>query len=222
MLKRVFDITMSLIALVLLGPLLILIAILVRLDSPGAAIFRQQRTGWRGKPFVMLKFRTMRTDVDPYGASPHSGKDPRLTKLGKFLRESSLDELPQLWNVLTGSMSIVGPRPLYERQAELWNEHQRRRLDVKPGLTGYAQIYGRGALTHEEKIELDIYYVDNYSMKMDLQLIFQTFFAIFGKKIDIYEQQYSKVNRYETDCEVSESEKMTQPVGRSEKSRKNS
>jgi len=143
MLKRAFDITISLIAIVLLGPLLILIAILVRLDSPGAGVFRQRRAGWHGKPFVMLKFRTMRANVDPYGVSPHSGEDPRLTTLGRFLRESSLDELPQLWNVLTGSMSIVGPRPLYERQAELWTEHQHRRLDVKPGLTGYAQEIGR-------------------------------------------------------------------------------
>ena len=222
MLKRVFDIILSLIALALLGPLLILITVLVRLDSPGASVFHQRRAGWRGKPFTMLKFRTMRTDVDPYGISPHSGEDPRLTKLGRFLRESSLDELPQLWNVLTGSMSIVGPRPLYERQASLWNEHQRRRLDVKPGLTGYAQVYGRGALTHEEKIEMDVYYVDNRSMKMDLKIICQTFFSIFGKKTDIYEEQYSKVGRYETDCGANESEQTTQPAGRSEESRKDS
>jgi lipopolysaccharide/colanic/teichoic acid biosynthesis glycosyltransferase len=213
---------LSLIALVLLGPLLILIAILVRLDSPGPGVFRQRRAGWRGKPFIMLKFRTMRTDVDPYGVSPHSGQDPRLTKLGRFLRESSLDELPQLWNVLTGSMSIIGPRPLYERQAALWNDHQRRRLDVKPGLTGYAQVYGRGALTHEEKIEMDVHYVDNRSMKMDFKIIFQTFFAILGKKADIYEEQYSKVGRYETDCGANEPAQTTQPAGRSEESRKNS
>lgn len=207
MLKRAFDIVFSLIALVLLGPLLVLIAILVRLDSPGASVFRQRRAGWHGKPFIMLKFRTMKSDVDPYGVSPHSGKDPRLTALGKFLRESSLDELPQLWNVLAGSMSIVGPRPLYERQAALWNEHQHRRLDVKPGLTGYAQACGRGVLTHEEKIEMDVYYVDNRSMKIDLKIIFQTFSGIFGRKTDIYEQQYSKVRRYETDCEAAKSKR---------------
>ncbi|MCK5114711.1 MAG: sugar transferase [Phycisphaerae bacterium] len=222
MAKRVFDITVSLIALVLLGPLLILLAVLVRLDSPGAAIFRQRRAGWRGRPFVMLKFRTMRTDAAPYGVSPHSGDDPRLTKIGKFLRETSLDELPQLWNVLVGSMSIVGPRPLYERQAELWNEHQRRRLDVKPGLTGYAQVFGRGAITHEEKIEMDVHYVENKSLKMDIGIIFRTFFSIFGSKIDIYEQQYSIVKRHETDCETSESEKTVLRAGRLEESRKNS
>ena len=207
---------LSLFALVLLGPLLILIAILIRLDSPGSPVFRQRRVGWRGKSFVMLKFRTMTADIDPYGVSPRSGEDPRLTKLGRFLRENSFDELPQLLNVLTGSMSIVGPRPLYERQAKLWNEHQRRRLDVKPGLTGYAQVYGRGKLTHEEKIEMDVHYVDNRSIKMDLEIIFQTFFRILVKKTDIYEQQYSKVKHCETDCETIESGQTTHPAGRSE------
>ncbi len=152
--KRVFDIVVALLLVVALGPLMGLIAVAIRLGSPGRAIFRQRRAGRGGKPFVMLKFRTMRTDVDPYGHSPHSAEDQRLTKLGRRLRETSLDELPQLFNVLAGQMSIVGPRPLYERQAARWDERQRRRLEVRPGITGYAQVYGRGELTHEDKIEL--------------------------------------------------------------------
>ena len=141
---------------------------------------------------MLLKFRTMRSDVDPYGHSPHSSEDPRLTRVGRFLREKQLDELPQLFNVLMGRMSIVGPRPLYERQAELWSERQRRRLEVKPGITGYAQIYGGGALTHEEKIELDLYYVEHRTFWLDLKLIFQTFVKIITGKSQIYEQRYSE------------------------------
>lgn len=192
MLKRAIDILGALAGLLLLGPILIVLAVWVRLDSPGGAIFRQRRAGWRGKPFTMLKFRTMRTDADPYGVSPKSGQDPRLTRIGRFLRETSLDEFPQLINVLRGEMSLVGPRPLYERQAALWNERQRRRLNVKPGLTGLAQIYGRGGLTHEEKIELDVEYVERQSFGLDIRLILQTVLKIGRSGEDIYEQKYSR------------------------------
>ncbi|MCP4378486.1 MAG: sugar transferase, partial [bacterium] len=156
MVKRIFDILVSLLLLPLLLLPLLVIALIIRIESSGKAIFRQRRAGWRGKPFTMLKFRTMRIDVDPYASSPHGGDDPRLTRFGKFLRETSLDELPQLFNVIFGQMSLVGPRPLYERQAELWDDVQRRRLEVRPGITGYAQAYGRGQLTIEKKIEMDV------------------------------------------------------------------
>ncbi|MCJ7543411.1 MAG: sugar transferase, partial [Phycisphaerae bacterium] len=136
MVKRLFDIVVSLLALAVLGVPMLLVALAIRLGSPGAALFRQQRAGRGGKPFVLLKFRTMRADVDPYGQSPGSGDDPRLTRLGRRLREASVDELPQLLNILAGQMSLVGPRPLYLRQAEQWNPQQKRRLLVRPGMTG--------------------------------------------------------------------------------------
>lgn len=199
MVKRGLDILGSLIGLALLGGPMLLIAVLIRLESRGAAIFRQRRAGWRGRPFTLLKFRTMRSDADPYGASPRAGDDPRLTRLGRFLRETSLDELPQLANVLLGQMSLVGPRPLYERQAALWNDRQRRRLEVRPGITGYAQVYGRGALTHEDKIELDVQYVERRSGLLDLRIVLRTILGVFGRRDGIYERRYSRDREAETD-----------------------
>ncbi len=188
MLKRLLDIILSLIALAVLAIPMLVIAIIIRATSPGAAIFAQERVGLRGKLFTMLKFRTMRSDAEPFGRSPQSGEDPRLTRVGKFLRQTSLDELPQLLNVLAGQMSLVGPRPLYQVQAEKWNTRQRRRLDVRPGLTGYAQVYGRGNITHEEKIELDVYYVENRGLGMDLKLIALTLWQTVARRGDIYER----------------------------------
>jgi lipopolysaccharide/colanic/teichoic acid biosynthesis glycosyltransferase len=132
----------------------------------------------------------MRNDVDPFGPSPKSGDDPRLTKIGKFLREYSLDELPQLFNVIKGDMSLVGPRPLYMEQKKEWNERQKKRLFVKPGITGLAQISGRGALTREEKLELDVQYVENASLWLDIKIIFVTIAHVFCRK-SIYEKRYS-------------------------------
>ncbi|MEI7836487.1 MAG: sugar transferase [Planctomycetota bacterium] len=190
--KRWMDILLAGPALILLAGPMLLIAILIRRESPGDSIFRQRRAGWKGQPFVMLKFRTMRADVDSYGVSPHSGADARLTAVGRFLRETSLDELPQLINVLLGQMSLVGPRPLYERQAALWNNTQRRRLDVRPGLTGYAQVRGRGELTHEEKIEMDLYYVDRRCLALDARILWWTAKACLGRSGEVYERQYSR------------------------------
>jgi lipopolysaccharide/colanic/teichoic acid biosynthesis glycosyltransferase len=204
MLKRLTDIVLSLAALVLLGPLMLLIALAVRLESKGPALFRQKRAGWKGRPFVMYKFRSMRTDVDPYGMSPQSGSDPRMTRVGKFLRETSLDELPQIFNILAGSMSLVGPRPLYERQAQTWDENQRRRLDVRPGLTGYAQAYGRASLPIEDKIEMDLHYVDHRSWLLDLRILLRTFVNVFRRDKDVYETQYSREKKRERDREESE------------------
>ena len=189
--KRGFDFLVSLIALVILCPVLIVIAILIRLESKGSAIFKQERAGKSGKPFVFYKFRTMRKDADPYGPSPKSGQDSRLTKIGKFLREYSLDELPQLYNILKGEMSLVGPRPLYMSQMAEWNERQKKRLLIKPGLTGLAQINGRGELAQEEKLELDVQYVETVSFWNDMRILIATFLMVFGKK-NIYEKRYSK------------------------------
>ena len=199
MIKRLFDVLMSLVALAILALPMLLIALAVRLESRGAILFRQRRAGWRGKPFVMWKVRTMRSDVEPYGSSPHSGRDPRLTKTGRLLRETSLDELPQLFNVLRGTMSLVGPRPLYERQAAQWDPRQRRRLDVRPGITGYAQAYGRGALPIEDKIELDLHYVDHASVWLDVRIICRTFCNVFSRRGEVYEERYSREKEYEND-----------------------
>ena len=189
--KRSLDIFVSLCSLVILSPVLLLTALLVRISGKGPAVFRQERAGLGGKPFALYKFRTMRTDVDPFGASPKSGDDPRLTRTGRFLRERSLDELPQLLNVAVGHMSLVGPRPLYVSQIGEWNEDQKRRLLVKPGLTGLAQISGRGALTREQKLDLDVEYVDKRSFWLDIRIICATFTLLFRRK-SIYEERYSQ------------------------------
>ncbi len=178
---------------------MIVIAIIIRIESRGAAIFRQRRAGDKGRPFMMWKFRTMRSDGDPYGKSPHGAEDPRLTRFGRFIRETSLDELPQLVNGLTGTMSLVGPRPLYERQAEQWDDNQRRRLDVKPGITGYAQAYGRAGLPIEDKIDMDLHYVHNRCIGMDMRIIFRTILNIFSRRGEVYERQYSRDKEYEDD-----------------------
>ena len=190
-LKRGLDILIALAAIVILSPILVAIGISIRLSSKGPAVFKQQRAGKNGKPFVFYKFRTMKLDVDPFGPSPKSGQDRRLTKVGKFLREYSLDELPQLFNILKGDMSIVGPRPLYLSQIPEWNERQKKRLLVKPGLTGLAQIRGRAELTREEKLELDVEYVETASLLADIRIILATIIQIFNRK-NIYEKRYSQ------------------------------
>ncbi|MHC4214885.1 MAG: sugar transferase [Planctomycetota bacterium] len=199
--KRVFVFLCSLVSILLLLPVFVIIIIAIRMTSKGPAIFRQERAGRRGKPFTFYKFRTMKLDVDPFGASPKSGEDSRLTKVGKFLREYSLDELPQLFNIVRGDMGIVGPRPLYVSQICEWNDRQKRRLEVKPGLTGLAQISGRGELTREEKLELDVKYVETRSCVLDLSIIMATFAQVLGRK-SIYEKRYSKTEytRSRGDC----------------------
>ena len=190
-LKRGLDIIISLSALILLWPVLLLIVIAIRLGSKGPAVFKQQRAGKDGKPFVFYKFRTMTIDSDPFGPSPKSGRDPRLTKTGRILREYSLDELPQLFNIVKGDMSVVGPRPLYLSQINEWNERQTKRLLVKPGLTGLAQISGRGEITREEKLELDVRYVETAGFSADVKIVLATIAYVFSRK-GIYEKRYSK------------------------------
>ncbi|HUU10970.1 MAG TPA: sugar transferase [Phycisphaerae bacterium] len=180
--KRLIDVVVSATALALGWPSLVALALWIRRDSPGPAVFRQERAGRNMKPFMMLKFRTMRTDAEPFGSSPASAQDARLTGLGPWLRESSLDELPQLWNILKGDMSLVGPRPLYVSQAEAFTPRQRRRLEVRPGLTGLAQIQGRGEVPHEDKLEIDVQYVERMSLWLDAKILWQTLRKGFGRQ----------------------------------------
>jgi len=189
--KRLIDLVLSLPAVVILLPIFAVIFVAIKLTSRGPAIFRQERAGKDGRPFVFYKFRTMKVGVDPFGPSPKSGDDPRLTRVGKSLREYSLDELPQVFNVLKGDMSIVGPRPLYISQMAEWDEQQRKRLLVKPGLTGLAQISGRAELTREEKLQLDVKYVETASLWLDIKIIFASIAQVFGRK-NIYEKRYSQ------------------------------
>jgi len=189
--KRLLDIVSSLLAVAILLPVFVVVAIAIKLNSRGPIVFKQERVGKNGKPFTFYKFRTMKTGVDPFGPSPKAADDPRFTKVGKFLREYSLDELPQLFNVLKGDMSIVGPRPLYISQMAEWNERQKKRLLVKPGLTGLAQISGRAELTPEEKLELDVKYVETAGFWLDLKILLATVTQVFGRK-NIYEKKYSQ------------------------------
>ncbi len=189
--KYIFDRVAAAMLLVLLAPLMLLIGLLIRRGSPGPAVFRQERAGQGGQPFTCLKFRTMRSDTDPFGASPHDAVDPRVTPLGLRLRETSLDELPQLLNILKGEMSLVGPRPLYLRQMAEWDPRQRRRLEVRPGLTGLAQVMGRGHLTIEDKLEMDVQYVERACVSFDLWILWKTLLSVFGRQ-GIYEQRYSR------------------------------
>ena len=189
--KRVLDILIAIAAMVILSPVLAAICLIIKLSSNGPVLFRQERAGKNGRPFIFYKFRTMNPDVEPFGPSPKSGQDCRLTKAGKFLREYSLDELPQFFNVLKGDMSIVGPRPLYITQIPEWNERQKKRLLVKPGLTGLAQIRGRGELTREEKLDFDVKYVKNASLLTDIRIILSTIVYVFKRK-SIYEKSYSQ------------------------------
>lgn len=187
--KRILDLVSSGAALVFLFPFMLVMAVVIRRDSPGPVFFRQQRVGLGGRPFTLMKFRTMSVDTDPYGFSPKNAGDPRLTSVGKCFREHSLDELPQLINVLSGQMSLVGPRPLLLWQYQRWTQRQRGRCLVKPGLTGWAQVIGRTELTHERKIEYDLWYVDNATLLLDAKIIFKTLFMVMARRAT-YEPRY--------------------------------
>jgi lipopolysaccharide/colanic/teichoic acid biosynthesis glycosyltransferase len=185
--KRAIDVGAAAAALALGWPVLAALAILVRLGSPGPALFRQERAGRGMKPFTMYKFRTMRADAEAFDESPRGENDPRLTRLGRWLRETSLDELPQLWNILKGDMSMVGPRPLYMSQAREFTERERRRLEVRPGLTGLAQVQGRGEIPHQEKLEIDVRYVEQASLALDLKILWRSFGRLLVRK-DVYQK----------------------------------
>ena len=172
MLKRTLDLAGAATGLILLSPLLIAVALSIRLVLGRPVLFRQIRPGLNGVPFELIKFRTMR--IDPLAGNDIKSDAVRLTRLGRFLRSTSLDELPELWNVLRGEMSLVGPRPLLMQYLARYTPEQARRNLVKPGLTGWAQINGRNALSWEEKFALDAYYVDNQSIWLDLKILFIT------------------------------------------------
>ena len=178
--KRLFDIVVSAVMLILLSPVIAAVAVAVRLDLGAPVLFRQVRPGLKGQAFTLYKFRTMR---GAHSGEPGSdGDEQRLTAFGRRLRATSLDELPELWNVLRGDMSLVGPRPLLMRYLPLYSTEQMRRHDVRPGLTGWAQVNGRNALTWEEKFKFDVWYVDHQSMLLDLQIILRTVAAVFRRE----------------------------------------
>ena len=190
MVKRYIDIFGAVVGIALFSPLMLAILLLIRLTSEGDPVFRQKRAGIYGRPFTMYKFRTMNSGVSPYAPSPGSGHDTRLTPVGRLIRELSLDELPQLWNVLEGSMSLVGPRPLYQSHICQWDKRQKRRLEVRPGITGLSQISGRGRLAVEDKLELDVRYVETRNNFLDLKIIAMTLIKLARfDKSNIYEDR---------------------------------
>jgi len=175
-LTRVLDVVVASIALLLSAPLLAVVVVAIRLDSRGSAIYRQRRVGKDGQVFEMLKLRTMVEGSDPVGVGTVVTRDdPRVTRVGRVLRRFSLDEIPNLINVLRGEMSIVGPRPTIEAQVADYTPDQRRRLEVKPGITGWAQVKGRAGIPWEDRIELDVWYVDHRSLALDLRILGRTF-----------------------------------------------
>ena len=172
MLKRLFDVVASFFGLLLLSPVIAVVAWQVRRKLGTPVLFRQVRPGLHGKPFEMIKLRTMKDACDAHG-NPLPDSE-RMTAFGSFLRSSSLDELPGLWNVLKGEMSLVGPRPLLMEYLPLYNAQQYRRHEVRPGVTGWAQVNGRNALSWEDKFKLDVWYVDNRSIWLDVKIVFLT------------------------------------------------
>jgi lipopolysaccharide/colanic/teichoic acid biosynthesis glycosyltransferase len=172
MLKRVFDVLVSAVALLLLCPVILFVAWQISRKMGSPVLFRQVRPGLNGKPFEMIKFRTMKDAMDASGNSLPDAE--RLTPFGQFLRSSSLDELPELWNVLKGDMSLVGPRPLLMEYLPLYSPEQARRHEVRPGVTGWAQVNGRNTLSWEDKFKLDVWYVDNRSLWLDIKVLFLT------------------------------------------------
>ncbi len=178
--KRALDIVLSALALIILSPVALIVAIAIRLTMGPPVIFSQVRPGLHGKPFVMYKFRTMLDLRDEEGNLLPD--EVRLTKLGRFLRCSSLDEIPEFWNVLKGDMSLVGPRPLLMEYLPLYTKEQARRHEVKPGMTGWAQVNGRNAISWEEKFKLDVWYVDNVSFWIDIKILSLTFWKVLKRE----------------------------------------
>ncbi|MBB5685742.1 sugar transferase [Sphingobium boeckii] len=180
MLKRGFDLIVSMVALVLLLPLIVALGLAVRLLLGSPVLFRQQRPGLRDKPFHIMKFRTMTDQRTADGALLPDAE--RLPLFGRWLRSTSLDELPELWNVFRGDMSLVGPRPLHMSYLERYSPFQARRHEIRPGLTGWAQVNGRNSISWDEKFALDVWYVDNRNMVLDLKILMMTFWKIINRE----------------------------------------
>ncbi len=189
MVKRILDLLLGIIGLILTSPLWLYIIIRIKSEDHGPVFFIQERVGKDGKLFRMYKFRSMVMGAEQKGAGVFvSAEDKRITKIGRFIRKTSIDELPQLINVLKGEMSIVGPRPTLEYQVKRYNERQRRRLSVKPGITGWAQINGRNTMTWPEKIELDLWYIDHWSIGLDFKIIGKSIWSVL-KREGIYSEE---------------------------------
>ncbi len=180
MLKRIFDLIVALFGLALLSPVLLVFIALVRIKLGAPVFFMQQRPGFRAKPFYVIKFRTMTNQRDAEGNLLPD--EDRLTTFGKFLRKMSIDELPQLLNVLMGDLSLVGPRPLLTQYLERYSPEQARRHDVKPGITGWAQVNGRNSLSWEDKFAMDVWYVDHQSFWLDMKILYMTFYKVFRRE----------------------------------------
>jgi len=178
--KRVFDLLVAFIGILILSPILLIISLLVGIFHGMPILFTQKRPGYKGKPFQIYKFRTMTNCTAPDGSLLPDAE--RITRFGHFLRSTSLDELPELVNILRGEMSLVGPRPLLMQYLPLYNEEQARRHDVLPGITGWAQVNGRNAISWQEKFRLDIWYVDNWTFWLDLKILWQTLVKVFKRE----------------------------------------
>jgi undecaprenyl phosphate N,N'-diacetylbacillosamine 1-phosphate transferase len=178
--KRIFDFVFALILLIVLSPIMLLAAIAIKLDSHGPVLFKQERPGKDEKIFTIYKFRTMRVDTEKDGKRLSDFE--RMTKVGSFLRKTSIDELPQLFNILKGEMSFIGPRPLLVEYLDYYTAEQRRRHEVMPGVSGWAQVNGRNAISWEEKFKLDVWYVDNISLILDLKILLMTVCKVLKRK----------------------------------------
>lgn len=193
--KRLLDILGSLFGIILTSPILLISAIAIKLDSKGPVFFKQERLGQNGKVFNIIKFRTMVDNAEKMGSGIITYEnDPRITRVGNILRKTSLDELPQLFNVLKGDMSLVGPRPpvpYHPKKYEEYPENQKKRFIVKPGITGYAQVNGRNNLTWDDRIELDVQYVENFNILLDLKIIFLTIVKVI-KSEDVHSTDVKK------------------------------
>jgi len=179
--RRAIDIVVSAVALLLTAPLIVLAMLAIRLETPGPVLYTQRRAGRHGRPFDVIKLRTMVDGAEHMGAGlAIDADDPRVTRVGAFLRRTSLDELPNLLNVLRGQMSLIGPRPTLPVQVQQYNERQRGRLEIKPGITGWAQVNGRASLPWSERIELDLYYIEHRSLALDLRILLRTVAMVLG------------------------------------------
>lgn len=191
--KFLFDRLVSFACMVAFSPVFLVLFVLIKIMLGSPVIFKQQRPGFRGKPFIMYKFRTMRELLDSDGAPLPDVR--RLTKFGNFLRSTSLDELPALFNVIKGDLSLVGPRPLLMEYMPLYSAEQARRHEVKPGITGWAQVNGRNAISWEEKFKLDVWYVDNRSFRLDCKILCLTLFKVF-KREGITQKGHATIEKF--------------------------